>query len=155
MRIAERALTAAQQHHLLMSRKRFPGKGKVHAGYMTWVTEVAPTPLSRDYQVRLTYRQGSTPEVFVDDPDLSLLADGDRLPHVYSQSPTRLCLYLPGTREWTPGDAFDDTLLPWATLWLYYYEDWLSGGKTEWRGGGTHPSPTRPPIRTRSAKFRR
>lgn len=150
---AERALTAAQQYHLLLNRKRFPGKGKVHSGHMTWVTEIAPTPLSRDYLVRLTYRQGSIPEVFVDDPDLSLLADGDRLPHVYSQIPTRLCLYLPGTREWTPGDAFDDTMLPWAALWLYYYEDWLSGGKTEWRGGGTHPGPSR--LRTRRASTRR
>jgi hypothetical protein len=150
---ADRALTAAQQHHLLLKRKRFPGKGKLHSGRMTWVTEIAPTPLSRDYLVRLTYRQGSTPELFVDDPDLSLLADGDRLPHVYSQSPTRLCLYLPGTREWTPSDAFDDTMLPWAALWLYYYEDWLSGGKKEWRGGGTHPSQTR--LRSRRSSVRR
>jgi hypothetical protein len=148
----ERALTAAQQYHLLLSRKRFPGKGKVHSGHMTWVTEIAPNPLSREYSVRLTYRQGSIPEVFVDDPDLSLLADGDRLPHVYSQTPTRLCLYLPGTREWSPFDAFDETILPWAVLWLYYYEDWLTGEKTEWRGGGAHPGPSR--LRTRRSSIR-
>ena len=132
MHEARAALTAAKQYHLLKSRGRFPGNGVLQTGKVTWVTVITPSALSRDYVVRLSYRQGGVPEVFVDEPDLSLLADGDRLPHVYSQVPARLCLYLPGTREWTAVDAFDDTVLPWATLWLYYFEDWLAGGKVEW-----------------------
>ncbi|PKP68481.1 MAG: hypothetical protein CVT82_15195 [Alphaproteobacteria bacterium HGW-Alphaproteobacteria-4] len=148
---ARRALTAAKQYHLLQARNRFPGRGSLRAGQLTWVTDVAPTPLSRDYRVRLKYQQGGTPEIYVDDPDLSLLADGDWLPHVYSQVPARLCLYLPGTREWTLADAFDETVLPWAVLWLYYFEDWLTGGMTEWRGGGEHPRARPPRSKPRSA----
>lgn len=30
-----------------------------------------------------------------------------------------------------------NTILPWTSLWLYYYEIWLGTGK--WEGGGDHP----------------
>jgi hypothetical protein len=30
-----------------------------------------------------------------------------------------------------------DTIVPWAVLWLYYFEDWLA--TDEWKGGGKHP----------------
>ena len=31
----------------------------------------------------------------------------------------------------------DQTIVPWTTLWLFYFEDWLSSD--EWKGGGLHP----------------
>jgi hypothetical protein len=31
------------------------------------------------------------------------------------------------------------TILPWTSLWLYFYELWLVTG--QWMGGGKHPSP--------------
>ncbi|AIQ89412.1 protein of unassigned function [Methylobacterium oryzae CBMB20] len=31
------------------------------------------------------------------------------------------------------------TIVPWAILWLWFFEDWLATG--EWRGGGVHVSP--------------
>ena len=50
---------------------------------------------------------------------------GERpLPHVY-HDPLRLCLTLPGTREWTGTMRIDQTFVPWATTWLYHFEDWL------------------------------
>ena len=30
-----------------------------------------------------------------------------------------------------------ETIVPWASLWLYYYEVWHATG--EWLGGGEHP----------------
>jgi hypothetical protein len=33
----------------------------------------------------------------------------------------------------------DQTFVPWATTWLYYFEDWLI--TDEWKGGGRHPDP--------------
>jgi hypothetical protein len=27
--------------------------------------------------------------------------------------------------------------LPWAAIWLFYFEEWLASG--EWKGGGEHP----------------
>ena len=50
--------------------------------------------------MRITFQRGETPSVFVTDPELSALAGERPLPHVY-HDPLRLCLTLPGTREWT------------------------------------------------------
>ena len=30
-----------------------------------------------------------------------------------------------------------DTILPWTSLWLYFYELWHATG--QWLGGGEHP----------------
>jgi hypothetical protein len=49
----------------------------------------------------------------------------------------RLCLFLPGSREWNGDDPIALTILPWASLWLYFYEVWHATG--EWLGGGVHP----------------
>jgi hypothetical protein len=104
---------------------------------LTWWWDVSPTPLSRVYRLRLEYRAGGTPQVFAERPHLPTLAGGRPLPHVYGQDPTRLCLYLPDTAEWTPAKPLDETLVPWATVWLFYFEEWLASN--EWKGGGVHP----------------
>ena len=31
--------------------------------------------------------------------------------------------------------------MPWAALWLFYFEEWL--GSDDWKGGGEHPTPPR------------
>lgn len=73
------------------------------------------------------------------DPDLHTLAGDRDLPHVYDQWPTRLCLYMPGTGEWTPHKLLVATIVPWSALWCLYFEDWLL--TEEWNGGGEHPKP--------------
>jgi hypothetical protein len=137
----QRPLTAAQQFVNLRSNLLCTGTGVLHAGHLIWTYTASPTPLSRDYQLRIDYRQGDVPQVFVDEPDLVLLADGRRLPHVYDQSPTRLCLYLPCAREWSGRMRIDQTIVPWAALWLFYFEEWLDSD--DWKGGGEHPLPRR------------
>jgi hypothetical protein len=59
------------------------------------------------------------------------------LPHVYQQKPTWLCLYLPRAREWSGWMRIDQTVVPWAALWLFYFEEWLDSD--DWKGGGEHP----------------
>jgi hypothetical protein len=130
-------LTAAQQFLNLRTNPICAGEGTLHAGHLTWRYRVAPTPLSRDYGVRIDFRQGDTPDVFVDDPDLTALAEGRRLPHVYEQMPTRLCLYLPRAHEWRGFMRIDQTIVPWTALWLFYFEEWLTSN--DWKGGGEHP----------------
>lgn len=134
-----RALTAAQQFLNLRWNPISPGSGTLRVGHLTWRCTVTPTPVSRSYDLRIDYRQGHTPRACVEAPNLVALAEGRRLPHVYEQQPTRLCLYLPGTGEWTPALRLDQTIVPWAVLWLYFFEDWLVSG--EWKGGGKHPHP--------------
>lgn len=130
-------LTMAQQYLHLRANPACTGEGRLRGGGLTWAFPIAPTPFSRCYAARLEYRQGSSPEIFIDGPDLPLLAEGRRLPHVYQQSPPCLCLYLPGSGEWTPWMRVDQTLIPWTALWLFYFEEWLVSGV--WAGGGEHP----------------
>jgi hypothetical protein len=132
-----RSLTAAEQFVNLRANPICPGAGTVRAGSLMWQFTARPTPLSRLYTLRLAYQQGGKPNVYVIEPDLAELAGGRRLPHVYQQRPPRLCLYLPRAREWDPAMRIDQTVVPWAVLWLFYFEEWLTSD--EWKGGGEHP----------------
>jgi hypothetical protein len=139
-RFEQQGLTAAQQMLHLRNSRLFAGAGAIRGQAIAWCCEVRPTPLSRRYSLRLEWAEGEAPQIFVDDPDLVLLADGARLPHVYTQRPTRLCLYLPRAGQFRQTDRLDQTVLPWAVMWLAYFEDWLARGCTDWQGGGEHPS---------------
>jgi hypothetical protein len=130
-------LTPAQQFINLRSNPISHGTGLLQAGRLVWRYTTSPTPLSHTYQLRIDYRQDYVPQVFVEDPDLVSLAEGRRLPHVYEQKPTRLCPYLPRAGEWSDWMRIDQTIVPWAALWLFYFEEWLDSD--EWKGGGEHP----------------
>jgi len=130
-------LTAVQQFVNLKINPICEGTGSVRLGKLTWDFTVQPDPLSRVYTVRIEYRQGDVPQVYVLEPDLVALAEGRRLPHVYGQSPPCLCLYLPGTGEWSPTKRISETIVPWTYLWLWYFEEWLASDV--WKGGGQHP----------------
>jgi hypothetical protein len=150
MRLGQpKSLTVAQQYVNLRSNPVSAGSGYLHAGRFSWIYETSPSTLSRVYRIRIKMDQELWPDVFVDDPDLDALAgDGRDLPHIY-HDPTRLCLHLPGTREWQPWMRLDLTIVPWTSLWLFYFEDWLASG--EWKGGGVHPPAT---LRTRRGRRR-
>ena len=133
------ALTAVQQFVNLKINPICKGEGGVRLGKLSWEFTARPDPLSRFYRVRIQFRQGGVPQVYVVDPDLNLLAEGRRLPHVYDQTRVRLCLYLPGTGEWSPSRRISETIVPWTFLWLWYFEEWLVSDA--WKGGGLHPIP--------------
>jgi hypothetical protein len=132
-----RPLTAAQQYFHLRSNPICVGKGELKCGRLVWQYEAQPTLLSRSYQIRITYAVDRQPQILVRNPDLLELAGDRRLPHVYQQDPPHLCLYRPAKREWTPRLRIDQTIVPWTSLWLFYFEEWLASN--EWKGGGEHP----------------
>ena len=135
----QRKLTAAAQYFGLANNPICRGSGSVRRGNLRWEFDARPTPLSRVYGIRIEYReQKGIPRVYVVDPDLSDLAKGRNLPHVYAEKPARPCVYLPGTGEWSPELRIVDTIVPWTYLWLFYFEEWLVSDK--WKGGGIHPS---------------
>jgi hypothetical protein len=103
---------------------------------MTWTGPIRPSALGEEYQVRITYKLGEKPQVTVVSPELHGRENGSRIPHVYPGK--RLCLYFPAAREWGPDKLIADTIVPWAALWLYHYENWHATG--EWLGGGIHPT---------------
>lgn len=101
-------------------------------GRVTWRGSLTPTSVSETYSIRIEYQQDGIPEVWVDSPKLQKRADQDRIPHVYAGP--RPCLYHPSLREWTPLDPIAETIVPWTSEWLYYYELWHATG--DWLGGG-------------------
>jgi hypothetical protein len=92
-------------------------------------TVIQPTPMSRRYTVRIAYRAGGVPDVFVL-TELKLHPDADVLPHTFPGD--KLCLHLPG--QWRPDMYLAHTTVPWTSEWLLYYELWLVTGR--WDGGG-------------------
>jgi hypothetical protein len=103
---------------------------------------ISPGYLGRLYACALILNQdGRFPELRVLNPDLRDLAGGRRPPHIYpSKGPgTKLCLWWPKAREWSPYMSFAETYIPWTAEWLWHFENWLATG--EWEGGGVHPEP--------------
>ncbi len=134
--IKQKALSPPLQLYGL--NRHFPdGSGSMNKGRLTWIYAIRPTPLSREYSIRIIYRLESQPEVFVLEPSLKLLADGRTIPHLYSQDKEKLCLYRPKYKEWVPSDQLALTIVPWIFSWLFYFEEWLVSD--EWKGGGEHP----------------
>jgi hypothetical protein len=78
-------LTLAQQLVNLRANPICAGKGAIVQGRLEWRCDLWPTPLSRIYSVRIQYRLSYPPNVFVDWPDLRILAGGRKIPHVYSE----------------------------------------------------------------------
>jgi hypothetical protein len=87
----------SQERQFLRANPICTGTAQLHAAGLAWYYCDRPTPLSREYFMRI-FQRGETPSVFVVDPDLAALAGGRPRPHIYHQL-LRLCLALPGTRE--------------------------------------------------------
>jgi hypothetical protein len=117
-------------------RRRYPQfTSSWHRGHITWTGTITPATGCDFYLLRIGYRLGEHPHVFVAKPEL-MTRNGERVPHRYADG--SLCLYRPKYREWTSADAIATTILPWSSLWLYDYEVWLATGA--WVGGGEHPN---------------
>lgn len=144
-----RPLTPAQQFLGLRTNEVCAGSGSMHTSSFTWRYQTRPTALSRLYSVRIEFKTGNQPEVYVEHPDLVALAEGRKIPHLYSQSPTKLCLHRPNKREWRPDLLINRTIVPWVALWLFYFEEWLASD--DWKGGGEHFETGRPPTSLRGA----
>ena len=136
-KFASRHLPVSIQYELLRAAGLEGGKGKINHGGFIWEFLAQPSPIGRTYRVRITYSSGTRPKVYVVSPDLNELAEGRKIPHLYSQYPPHLCLYLPNSGEWDASKAIADCIVRWAYLWLYYFEDWLA--TDVWKGGGLHP----------------
>lgn len=66
-----RPLTAAQQFLNLRKNPICAGSGTLNRGRLLWRFRACPMPLSREYWLRIDYRQGKSPSVFVEEPDLT------------------------------------------------------------------------------------
>lgn len=98
---------------------------------------VKPTPLSREYKIRLIF-DGNKPSVYLLGSDIIGIERND-FPHHFEIDKdkhwVRLCLYYAG--DWYSTMSISDTIIPWTVEWLFHYEIWLTTGV--WNGGGKHP----------------
>lgn len=105
---------------------------------LMWEGYLIPKPFSPQYKVRIEYSLGKRPKVYVIEPKkLDVHPDDPKLPHVWNHDKQHICIYFPDGMEWNESKLLAQTIAPWASEWLYFYEIWLETGK--WKGGGTHP----------------
>lgn len=118
-------------------KKYFPdSNATISMNKLIWKGTLQPTPLSDKYNIKLEYKMDCHPSVFVVNKKLELYPGKKFLPHVYSTEKQWLCVYYREAREWTSQQFIADTVIPWTSEWLYYYEFWLATGK--WHGRGIH-----------------
>jgi len=131
-------LTAAEQLQRLLLA--YPASiGHSCAADLWWQGDVSPTPMSRLYRVRVRYSPdwripichvlAPAPHALVASSSLP----GRALPHVYPNLNDALCLFF-GREEWSPDDEIASTTVPWAALWLRFFETWLV--TNTWEGSG-------------------
>lgn len=110
-------------------------KKTVKQGKIEILLNLKPTTVSKEYKIKIIAKRNSkNVNVFVVAPRVTQYEDGKKVPHLYSND--SLCLFYPKYNEWKYTDLWSETLIPWTSLWLYYYEVWQETG--EWLGGGVH-----------------
>ncbi len=141
-------LTIMEQYSHL--KQTFPGfKCIAKCGELRISGQISPTTISSTYTFTLNYRLQSRPRVRITKPQLEK-SDGRNPPHLFSDG--SLCLYYPKHYEWKPTMLIGETIIPWTSLWLFYYEVWLATGT--WFGKGVHPTSNkkrdRTPLKTKA-----
>lgn len=81
---------------------------------------------TNDYEVQIIYSLSGMPEVFVRKPKIEYKSEL----HMYKNG--SLCLYYPKDRSFTSKSMLYDTIIPWTSEWLIFYE--LYKRKGEWLG---------------------
>ena len=105
-----------------------------HRSVDTFIT-LKPTEESQSYKLKISTRVNSIEvNIYPIEPFIGREVNGKMVPHMYPDG--SLCLYYPDYDEWNYMDSWAETLIPWASLWLYYFEIWLM--TDEWLGGGIH-----------------
>lgn len=125
----------AQQFAALKRYYNF-GETKITApNTLSWQGNLRSSPLGDEYLIRVDYKKGENPNIFVLEPKVLKLPEGkNKLEHVFDQKKQRLCLFY--RKEWNDTKTLASTIFPWIIEWLYHYETWIITG--DWLGGGIH-----------------
>lgn len=122
-------------------KKVFPEIRVLKSGWDNFeiIVQIQPTAISKLYDVKVVYTENKWVKIFVVNKTLEIAKSRTKLPHVYNSQKQQLCLYSPSKKEWNAHNYIIDTIIPWISEWLYYYELWLPEGK--WFGGGHNEYP--------------
>ena len=107
---------------------------KQKGNYFEVLIKLQPTIISKPYGIKICLDKFLGVSVFVVNEKLEVAKNRKKLPHVYSHTEQKLCLYSWKKRQWTKEKLISTTIIPWASEWLEFYELWLISGK--WLGGG-------------------
>jgi hypothetical protein len=99
-------------------------------GDITFKGVLKVKPEIPDYHIKIVYRPGGSPQIFVLKP-----VPVDDAPHIYRNSGS-LCLYHPADYHWEARKLIADDIMGWTAGWIYFYEYWLQTG--EWIGPAAH-----------------
>lgn len=106
---------------------------------LAWEGWVHPSETMSQYLISVTLKLGGKfrprPIIRAIDPELRQI-EGRKCDHLYPDG--SLCLYYHPAGEWGPHMLLANTIIPWASRWLYFYELWLATDGI-WLGGGIHP----------------
>nr|WP_232094829.1 hypothetical protein [Serratia ureilytica] len=141
-------LSIAQQYRALKASGPYERLRITHHDRtLLWEGWLQPSLFSRRYKVTVRYSLRTPPICVVTEPNIFTLVGTRTIPHLYPADKhipgARLCLFLPssqaddGLSEWRAQLKISDTIIPWASLWLFYFEQWLY--TRDWEGGGKHP----------------
>jgi len=146
-----KAIPMAVQAATLRKHRETLALSVERSSLLRWRGRVTPADFTESYIVEVEYRSDTRfvprPRVFVRDP-LLRLRNGCGCPHRHGdQEP---CLYFHLGTEWTPRMLLADTIVPWTSRWLYFYEIWLATG--EWMGGGIAHDAAKADAKSRSRR---
>lgn len=130
-------LSLAIQSYLI--KNKYPESScKIIKNQLIWDGIIKPTPLSREYKIKIICKEKRRPKVILYGDKINGL-DRKDFPHHFEINQEKqevvLCLHLP--YEFNYSFSITDTIILWTQEWLYFYEIWLSTGK--WYGGGHIP----------------
>lgn len=114
-------------HQIGPMRASFPGFTYRHlrSDGLVWRGSLQPTQYSPKYNIRIVHKRSRSPRVYVEGHKLDRASK-----HLYEDG--ALCLYWPKEWRWSSSARLAETIVPWASLWLYFYEIWEACG--EWLG---------------------
>lgn len=84
-----------------------------------------PSSLCDEYKIEIYYQTGTPPKVYIISPKIEY---NDEIHLYYDRS---LCLYYPKDMPWGKHIMLADTIIPWISEWIIFYELWKESGKWE------------------------
>lgn len=135
--LKEKKLSLSIQKYLL--EQKYPESiCKIKENELEWFGIIKPTALSREYNIKISYKLGKRPEVILYGNNIEGL-NKIGFPHHFKikrkKQEVSLCLHL--SKEFNDSLSISDVIIPWTQEWLYFYEIWLFTGI--WNGGGHNP----------------
>jgi len=91
--------------------------------------KIIPFKGCTSYSIRISYKMGHIPDVYIINPQIQPRAEY----HMYADG--KLCLYDWREMPWRAHMDLHETIIPWTSEWIVFYELWCLTGK--WLGAAS------------------